>query len=104
MKFEIDSDQHHFIIEVTRDPQYMPDGQFDIFDQEDLDEQLGDHLAFYQIMIISHPLTASEHVMTHYQGGLLLPTEPEELQDDLGALIDNNSYLEYILGHWKLHE
>lgn len=101
MKFELDTQSHHFILELTPDPSYLPDGQFDIFDQEDLNEHLGDHLAFYQITIVSHPIGKNE-IMTHYQGGLLLPQDQEELQDELGALIDNNNYLGHIINQWQL--
>lgn len=103
MKFELDAQDYHFILEVKQDPNYMPDGQFNIFDQEDIDEQLGDHLAFYQITIISHPLKGDSETMTHYQGGLLLPKDPEDLQDELGDLIDSNHYLDHILNQWELN-
>ena len=102
MKFELDTEHHHFILELTRDLNYMPDGQFDVFDQDDIDEQLGDHLSFYQLTIISHPLGKKE-IMTHYQCGLLLPIDQDELQEELSTVIDTNNYLDHITTHWRLH-
>lgn len=103
MKFELDSEDHHFIFKLEMDPNYMPDGQFDIFDPEDIEAQLGGHLSFYQVTIVSNPIGKAE-TLTHYMAGLMLPKDPEELVDELEALIDNNKYLEHILSHWDLEK
>ncbi len=101
MKFEVDAENYHFILNLTVDKSYMPDGQFDIFEPEDIEEQLGGYLSFYQLEITSHPIGEAK-TMSHYQAGLLLPKDPEDLQEELGTLLDNNKYLEHIISHWEL--
>ena len=101
MKFELNADNYHFIIEVTQDNNYLPDGRFNVFDEEDLKENLGDYLSFYQLHFISHPI-GSAQTLTHYQPGVLLPKEPEELAAELEVLMEQHQYLEHIINHWEL--
>jgi len=101
MKFELDAENYHFIIEVTRDKNYLPDGRFDIFDEEDMKENLGDYLSFYQLHFISHPIGGLQ-TLNHYQAGVLLPIEPGELASELEVIMDQNQYLEHIIHHWEL--
>ena len=103
LKFEVDAENYHFVLNLIPDPDYLPDGQFNIFDPEDIEEQLGGHLSFYQLHIISHPI-GEKDTLTHYQPGLLLPNDPKLLQEELGVLIDNNEYLEHIINHWELEK
>ncbi len=103
MKFEVDAENYHFILNLSLDSSYMPDGQFDIFDPEDIEEQLGGHLSFYQLHITSNPI-GKKQTLTHYQAGLLLPKDPEDLQEELGTVLDNNKYLEHIISHWELEQ
>jgi hypothetical protein len=103
LKFEVDAENYHFILNLTQDPNYLPDGQFDIFDPEDIEQQLGGYLSFYQLHIISHPIGKAE-TLTHYQPGILLPKDPDDLQEELGTLLDDNKYLEHIISHWELED
>lgn len=104
MRYELEADQWHFILELERTPNYRPDNKFIQTPPDDLKQLREGTMAFFSIVITSSKIGAPEENLTHYACGLLLPLDPEELQEDLEIVLDDEGLLEHVLNHWELQE
>lgn len=104
MRFEFSAEEWHFVIEVLPAKDYKPDSKFSAVSSQELAAWRQGEMGFYHIVIVSKRMDSDEDEMIHYASGVLLPQDPEELQDELEGLLDDAGYLEHILKHWELGE
>lgn len=105
MKFELSADEWHFTIEVTLNPDFKPEAKFASYSHESLQSWREGSLGFYNLFVTSRNSTFGDDLeMTHYVSGILLPQDPDELQDELEHVLEEDGYIEHILKHWELHE
>ncbi|GEM_PF-1916933 len=107
MKFELETDNWHLKIELQSTPNYRPDGKFSSTPKADLQSWREGSLAFFSVFITSSRLESADSddgidQMIHYSCGLLLPVDPEELQEDLEIILDEEGLLDHIFNHWEL--
>lgn len=102
MRFEFSADEWHFVIEVNQAKEYKPDTKFSAVSSSDMEAWRQGDLSFYNIIIVSKKLDSDEDEKIHYASGVLLPQDPEELQEELEHVLDDAGYLEHILKHWEL--
>lgn len=109
MNFEFETDKWHILIELHSTPTYKPDGKFSKISKVDLQGWREGNLGFFNLFIISTRREPSSNKdgfnqMTHYTCGLLLPVDPDELQEDLEIILDEEGLLDHIFNHWELQD
>jgi len=105
MRFEFSAENWHFVIEVNSTPNYRPDGKFGNVNPSDLQAWREGHVGFYEVIIVSKKLDqSSDSELIHIAQGVLLPTEPDDLQEELECALDQDGFLEHILNHWELED
>ncbi len=105
MRFELDVENFHILMELTRTPDYRPDGKFSQVSQEERELWQKGKLSFYSIVITSQSTDKDfihQDPLIHYTCGLLLPEDPQELQEDLEVILDEEGLLEHVFTHWDL--
>jgi len=109
MRFEFETDEHSFTIEVLINQDFRPDGKFNLYPQSSIEQWREGNLAFYNVIITSRLLgdhasdSPEAQTLIHYSCGILLPTEKQELQEELEMVLDNDGLIEHVLNHWELH-
>lgn len=104
MRFELEADKWHFLLELEPTPHYRPDNKFIQTPPADLQQWHEGIMGFYSLVITSSKLEDPETTLTHYAAGLLLPHDPDEIQEDLEIILDEEGLFEHVLNHWKLLE
>lgn len=104
MRFELEADKWHFVLELEATPNYRPDNKFIQTPAADLQSWRDGSMGFYSLFITSFKKGDPDNSLTHYAAGLLLPHDPEEIQEDLEIILDDEGLFDHVLNHWKLLE
>ena len=104
MRFELEAERWHFLLELEQSPNYRPDNKLIHTPPEDLQGWREGTMGFYSLIITSSRLEDPDTNLTHYASGLLLPHDPDEIREDLEIILDEEGLFEHVLNHWKLLE
>lgn len=113
MKFELEADRWHFILKLEKTPNYKPEGKFFVGSAQDQMALKEGFIEYYSLTVESRLLediekfgsdSAEVPALTHICFGILLPTDPDELAEDLEVILDEEGLLEHVMKHWELQE
>ncbi len=107
MKFELELEDWHLLIEIQKTPHYRPDSKFTHISQGENKDWLEGRVSFHCLIITSKPLSAEhphQEPLIHYSCGVLLPEEESEIIEDLEIIMEEEGLIDHILHHWQLIE
>lgn len=107
MRFELELEDWHLLIEIEKTPSYRPDSKFTHISQGENKDWLAGRLAFHSLTITSKPLDPGHphpSPLVHYSCGVLLPEDEAEMMEDLEIILEEEGLIDHILHHWQLIE